>query len=446
MQKELESAIHGKDIEVTRSLIMRGVDINAPTGYQKLNAVELALSNHTTNHLDVLLEAGAKIRLTSYNGNSILNEFIENPLFDAEKLKIFVSKMDVPDENYFKSYGHRSHNPLFKAVKQKHITPEHIDFLVELGFPLQTALEENPYDSLLSVAAQYANLDVLKCVYKYDNSVNKLVGYGKYTPLVMAIEGNNPDNVDWLISQGASLKYNDKKGCQVSVMHKIGGSYRVIEVLLKNGCDINEVNELGQTCAMLASYPSIKELVRNGANVHLLDNELRSVLYYAAAVNNPKTIPLLLELGININQQDSAGITPLMIAVEKLKTVNIDIFLKNNADVNISDHSGKSALLHHTSHEERGIISSLLNAGADIDHQDCDGNTILLQEARKKRTEGVKVLVERGADINIRNNKGQSVVEIINKRRKVSDKLKSIIEFAILADMVDDDETNSPGI
>lgn len=95
---------------------------------------------------------------------------------------------------------------------------------------------------------------------------------------------------------------------------------------------------------------------------------------------------LLLEGGAYINESDSQGQTPLMVAC---RTQHVDpqsasrvklvqFLLEKGADPNIQDKGGRSALMH-ACREQAGpeVVSVLLASGADISLEDQSGTSVL---------------------------------------------------------------------
>ncbi|XP_008421513.1 ankyrin repeat domain-containing protein 34B [Poecilia reticulata] len=96
---------------------------------------------------------------------------------------------------------------------------------------------------------------------------------------------------------------------------------------------------------------------------------------------------LLLEGGAYINESDSQGQTPLMVACRTKHTDSqcasrvkmIQFLLERGADPNIQDKKGRSALMH-TCRDQAGpeVVSLLLASGADISLEDRSGISALV--------------------------------------------------------------------
>lgn len=96
---------------------------------------------------------------------------------------------------------------------------------------------------------------------------------------------------------------------------------------------------------------------------------------------------LLLEGGAYINESDSQGQTPLMVACRTQHTDTqsasrvqiVQFLLERGADPNIQDKAGRTALMH-ACREQAGpeVVSLLLDSGADIGLEDKSGKSALV--------------------------------------------------------------------
>ncbi|XP_041816795.1 ankyrin repeat domain-containing protein 34B [Chelmon rostratus] len=112
---------------------------------------------------------------------------------------------------------------------------------------------------------------------------------------------------------------------------------------------------------------------------------------------------LLLEGGAYINESDSQGQTPLMVAC---RTQHIDaqsasrvklvqFLLEKGADPNIQDKEGRSALMH-ACQEQAGpeVVSLLLASGADISLEDQSGTSALVYAVMAGDWKVLKLLLD----------------------------------------------------
>lgn len=112
---------------------------------------------------------------------------------------------------------------------------------------------------------------------------------------------------------------------------------------------------------------------------------------------------LLLEGGAYINESNSQGQTPLMVACRTQHTDSqsaskvklVQFLLEKGADPNIQDKEGRSALMH-ACREQAGpeVASLLLGSGADISLEDQSGTSALVYAVTAGDWEVLKLLLD----------------------------------------------------
>ncbi|XP_038590447.1 ankyrin repeat domain-containing protein 34B [Micropterus salmoides] len=112
---------------------------------------------------------------------------------------------------------------------------------------------------------------------------------------------------------------------------------------------------------------------------------------------------LLLEGGAYINESDSQGQTPLMVACRTHHTDTqsasraklVQFLLEKGADPNIQDKEGRSALMH-ACQEQAGpeVVSLLLVSGADISLEDQSGTSALVYAVMAGDWKVLKLLLD----------------------------------------------------
>ncbi|KAM9306507.1 ankyrin repeat domain-containing protein 34B [Pholidichthys leucotaenia] len=112
---------------------------------------------------------------------------------------------------------------------------------------------------------------------------------------------------------------------------------------------------------------------------------------------------LLLEGGAYINESDSQGQTPLMVAC---RTQHIDVqsasrvklvqfLLEKGADPNIQDKDGRSALMHACREQASpDVVSLLLASGADVSLEDQSGTSALVYAVMAGDLKILKLLLD----------------------------------------------------
>jgi ankyrin repeat protein len=118
-----------------------------------------------------------------------------------------------------------------------------------------------------------------------------------------------------------------------------------------------------------------------------LDNDLYLYTSYSSSL---QTMRDLIKNGANVNYQISNGWTPLMRAIFKNFFSGVKLLIENGANVNIINNDGFSALM---------VVAS--------DTYD--------YEKRKSVKKIIDLLIENGADLNVKNAKGQDIFDINDK-------------------------------
>lgn len=140
-----------------------------------------------------------------------------------------------------------------------------------------------------------------------------------------------------------------------------------INLLIKQGADVNCTNEWGLTPLMLAAQYNthvvvLKALLKDGADLFAVEPKYRSNALHLAAnkCSNPKVIEALVEAGADINARNHLGETPLIMAV--LQNENTRIFsqlISSGADITICDWQGHN-VMEYARREKRPYIITIL--------------------------------------------------------------------------------------
>ena len=110
----------------------------------------------------------------------------------------------------------------------------------------------------------------------------------------------------------------------------------------------------------------------------------------------------LLAKGVDVNQTQADGTTPLHWAVYRFDRELVQTLLKKGARVNAVNRYGSSPLSEAVRVANLEITEMLLEAGADANVENEDGQTPLMLAARTGNVALATRLVQRGADINRR--------------------------------------------
>ncbi|MCW3075280.1 MAG: hypothetical protein JWP69_2349 [Flaviaesturariibacter sp.] len=109
-----------------------------------------------------------------------------------------------------------------------------------------------------------------------------------------------------------------------------------------------------------------------------------------------------------INEQDSKGFSPLIIAVYNNQLPVVSVLLQNGAEVNAQDRSGNTALMGACFKGYKEAAELLVNNGADVNLLNGQNAPALTFAATFGQIEIAKLLLEHGADITVNDSRGKT--------------------------------------
>lgn len=325
-----------------------------------------------------------------------------------------------------------------KAIVQHHV-PCDLVFSICLAFLCL-------HSSLRTVAAPIHRMaesgnqqEIRLLVAKAPDQVNVLDDLG-WTPLMYAVRDKHIDVIKTLLEKDARLSIRDKMG------HNVLDQIRLYLVL---SSDEHLDDQIGlwkrqknvsqdQIAERITAYKDKygEESRKKWLEIQpLLVNALQkekaadreSPLLAAVVQGNAEETKRLLKMGANTEVKDSSGRTPLLLAVRQGNMDIVKLLLDHGAKTGEPDKDGQTAFstarqmfeLFVTARRERDVryLQELHAKGKlDVDSKDKHGETALMRAVAEGRLEDVKCLLQIGARTDIRNNKGESLKDVICTR------------------------------
>jgi ankyrin repeat protein len=392
----LMSSIIGGQHEVAKFLLSVGSNPLSVTPKQKETPLFIAAMYGRSNILSTLLEGRAKesietpntdgltpLVITAKNGHldalTVLLSNGANPNYvtptkdtplhwaawkNHEKLTIkllqYGAKADIlNDKNYTAKGVSRSntsvvlddyprHNQqLLQEASEKSDNSSIIYALFNKGayYNTQNKLGETP----LMLACKAGNLKNVKLFIKEG---------AKVTPdstilLFNALESGNVELIKYLLS--LNINHTNKDGDSISYVSIKLNKSNILEYLLEEaGMTINDINEhkipVVLYAAQWANPETMAIILKHTSTQHVQDKQSNTILHYAARNLQYNLVALLSDLNanclLNINDINSDGFTPLMIAASLGNSPTVKTLLDFNADIDICENvNGKNALL-----------------------------------------------------------------------------------------------------
>lgn len=199
--------------------------------------------------------------------------------------------------------------------------------------------------------------------------------------------------VRMLLEHGAEIDAGDQSPLLATCQHggRVEGESRlaIIQMLMEKGVVANAKEGVLMSALRAAScngYSQIVELLlRNGANVNAQDEELDTALYLACRFGgNADTVRVLFDYGAKVIEKGGNNMYALHAASRHRNSKIVELLLKNGADVNARDEDNETALyIACGSRGNADTVRVLLCYGADINAKGGRLGTALRRACRR---------------------------------------------------------------
>lgn len=230
-----------------------------------------------------------------------------------------------------------------------------------------------------------------KAVYDYliEHGVvlkNELDKHGANILLLLSPFMNSFNETSYFTQKGIKLNDTDENGYGIFAYATSGGNKDFLNELIKAGIDPKVVAKDGGNAFLFATQasryhsnalPFYQYLEELGIDPNTSTKEGQNPLHQLYRTNNAEIVDYFISKGVDVNQQNKLGTTPLMLAsgFQKDKDVFLKFFEKGNK-LNQANKDGQTALTYAISYNNAKIAAMLIAQGADITIVDKDGNDL----------------------------------------------------------------------
>ena len=288
-------------------------------------------------------------------------------------------------------------------------------------------------DTLLIVAAKFANLNVVKLLLEqfgleYIEQFNKT---GKRA-LHEAAQNGQYDIAKYLLDNGATVDALKQGDWTPTMLAAEKGHFEMVQLLGSYGADPSLRNKDGWNTLHIAARTGDIDILQylynqNQGLISTVSKNGRRPLHSAALNNSADAVLWLARNGAEIDVEDSSGMTPLMDGGRMGHLAVCQVLLQRGADILRRDGLGRT-ILHHVA--QAGQVEMIQwcvdNANSKINNmvgcskpeksfinwQSTQGSTALHYAAKESRGAEISKLVSLDADILIRDNHGRLPVDM----------------------------------
>ena len=244
-----------------------------------------------------------------------------------------------------------------------------------------------------------------------------LVHYGgvySSKSLMGACRGGHCAVVKLLLEKGVHVDavVLDDSGCSPLMFAAKHGLNDMAKLLLSKGAqvdlqDINGKSALNFACDM-KHYEMAEILLRSGDHVKLEDQSTcLEMLWLACEGGNLQILRLILSKYPWVNTFAENGRSPLMFASERGFCEMASLLLDMGAQVDLQNSNGMSALMFCSNQE---VAKLMLDSGAHVDLQDNAGRSALMFASKQGFFVVAKLCVDKGAQVDLQDNAGRSAL------------------------------------
>ena len=195
---------------------------------------------------------------------------------------------------------------------------------------------------------------------------------------------------------------------------------KIVRLLIAAGTDLSischpEWTTPLQKACIACSAEVVRMLLDAGADVNAVDACGSNALHYAANGGNVAVMPLLVERGVELYRISDAddphesGGSPFFEAVQNEQLGAMRKLVELGVDMDWQDSKGRTALACEAAKKKcTRAFTTLLKMGANTELRTHNGETPLHRAVRNNNYEAVRLLLEHGAKVNARDRKGHT--------------------------------------
>lgn len=329
LAKAIVGAIERNDLNALKTLLPNGSEVNVQVDEWGKTPLHFAAKENCKEIAEFLISRGADI--------NALDKFSQPPLYwalDEEDGEVAQYLIDIGAQVDFKTSGDWTALHLVDSVD---IARQ----LIDSGLDPNARTDSGSTPSHLAAGNGFE--EVVALFMEKGADVNIANGQGS-TPLHDAAREGHKKVVELLLNNGAELGAKDNLSAQTPLHWAVlRGHNGIVETIIAAGAKLEIVDRFGRTPLHTAidhdRTTTAKLLIDKGANLNAAMNgdELQTVLLLAARKGNIELVEYLIAKGVDINEIDKHGNTPL----DKTHNEEANVLLRSCGAKSGKDIQGK---------------------------------------------------------------------------------------------------------
>ncbi|WP_264688569.1 ankyrin repeat domain-containing protein [Wolbachia endosymbiont (group B) of Catoptria pinella] len=465
----------------TRSLVKKGADINAENIFGR-KPIHVAAENNNTNIIEFFLSKGMSIDdvdrygrtplyCASWNGHLGVVKYLVEKGAD-------INAQDKGGKTSLDAATDQKHDDVIEYLKQVQLDQElliaaqysnfdEVRDLVNQGASLNVKYSDGM--TVVHSAAYGGNLDIVK--YFVANAKNSLEikDNGGRVPLHYAAYNGKLDVVKYFVDEGkVDVNLRDNDGQVPLHSASWSGHLDVVEYLISKGADINAKDKDGKTPLDVATdqkhndvvgclqqilneqllaavqdgdFNKVKDLVNQGANINIKDNDDKTPLHYASqSFHHLDIVKYLISKDADIDAKDNNDRTPLDVAdssiIKILRQAYLDkellLTVKSEDDLKtinsliakgINGGEDRHGAYYFAWEGNLDTVKLIVEGEGSVNVADKYGCTLLHWSALKGHSDIAKLLVNKGANVNAKDILGRTPMHfaVMNNHKDIQD-------------------------
>jgi serine/threonine-protein phosphatase 6 regulatory ankyrin repeat subunit B len=421
-ESSFEMAISANDLEKVKELISGGADVNVLDSkgntplYQAIRTRRLSRIERLSM-VKMLISAGADVNAKNRRGNTLLDlakrgghtEIVEMLTKAAEEQKTD-EKKPSEDESPTDSKELRPNKSLHQAAKDGDI--EQVKRLIAQGADINA--KDRRGNTPLFSAMGNRDDEMLKLLVDRGAEVNVSGNHGT-TLLDNAIWRGDVKIVEYLLDEGADINLRGYRGFTAFRNAANAGHREVVDLLVSRGVDISNIH--GAACT--GDVAQVRSYLSQGVDVDQKDELGWTPLVWAVSMSQEDVVEVLLGHDAEVKMKTEDGTVPLCKAATKSKRI-IELLISHGADVNVMDGLGSTPLYWAAMYNNLDGVKLFLKNGAEIDvRSKTSGFTPLHRASQWGHPEIVQILISGGADVNIKTKTGGTPLHMVLGQRNI---------------------------